>query len=697
MSEDTGELRSGTESKPPRAEQTIFEELRVLAATPGFAHIIAYLCARDNFTLFSGEIIADDMQHFYSRSRLIRTEMFTLIGLMVQAAPDYAAPPPEDAADLVARTDRLLGELHDSLSEPWRQSMRAMFQGTPEGSIERPEADLREAIFYGGEGGFPFQSCELATLKYREDAEWLMTRYGVSIDEIVAVALAMDEATRFQVSEVLESGPLMAGDPVLLEAFMVDLDQVAQRLNGDPAVVRSAIAPLTFGPSDRNLSFQRLSDFNAVNASPVLECRDGRRLLFHFNALAEALYESPYYWMAADEAYKTTHFTHRGNFAESFALSRLEAVFGPGRVYRGVYLEKRKGERIEIDVLAVFADRAVVIEVKSKRLTLEARRGNDLQIRRDFQDGVQAAYDQAFRRAEQLLDPAVKLVLADGQVLKLEEPIRQVHPICVVADHYPALNYQTGQFLKARAIDGVLAPLVIDVFALDAICEMLDRPLRLLSYLELRARFGPKMIFQHEMTLLAYHLKYNLWPDDDHDAVVLEDDFVADLEIAMSARRIGLPGRRTPEGILTAINGRVLDQVLMVIEASPQASMVELGLLFYELSGRSIEFLANGVDRVIMEAGQRERSDFSMGFAGTGVSVHSNTFPAAEAAQRLEAHLLVRKYDTKSNSWFGLSLEPSTGRVRMGKKVSFDWEEDPVMDEVMTQFRATMPRETSAE
>jgi hypothetical protein len=80
---------------------------------------------------------------------------------------------------------------------------------------------------------------------------------------------------------------------------------------------------------------------------------------------------------------------------------------------------------------------------------------------------------------------------------------------------------------------------------------MLDRPLRFLSYLNLRARFGDKLLVPSELTVLSYHLKGNLWVDKTCDMLALSDDCTVDLDVAMMVRREGLPGKRTPDGILT--------------------------------------------------------------------------------------------------------------------------------------------------
>lgn len=669
----------------PRPETEIFQALRRLTATPGFAHIIAYLCARDNFTVFSGDLTAEDLQPMYSRSRIIRTEMSVLIGLMVQARPDYDAPPPANAVEVARQTEALLVELHDSFNAPMRNAMQAAVLG--DGPLADLERDFREPIFYGGEGGFPFQCCALAAEKYRADEAWLLEHKGASIDHMIAVAQALDGLVTEQVLKAKQSGDLYPGRSDLLPAFMVRSSEVAALFGMTAEAVTPALTALTLGASDGNPGFQSLDDYNAVNGTPILDAGADRFLMFHFNALAEALYETPFYWMGGDASYSVVLNKHRGDFTEAFALRRLADVFGEARVYRGVTLSRRKGDTIsDIDTLVLFADRAIVLQAKSKRLTQAARRGADLQLRKDFAAAVQKAHDQAMDCAENLLDPAVTLITSDGEILRLEQPVRHVYPVCLVADHYPALHAQTSEFLKTRDVAGVFAPLVIDVFTLDALCEMLDRPLRLLSYLDLRARYGAKVIITHEMTLLAYHLKYNLWLEDGYDLVVLEDDFAADLEIAMAARRIGLPGTRTPRGILTVMEERWVDQILAMIEDQPHEAMVELGLRLYELSEDALTTLADGMEGVLAAARKKGRSDFSIAFGGTGLSVHANSDSHAAAAQRLEFHCLVRKYDTKSERWFGLSLDAASGHVRTGGKVEFPWEPDPAMDEAVALF-----------
>jgi hypothetical protein len=127
--------------------------------------------------------------------------------------------------------------------------------------------------------------------------------------------------------------------------------------------------------------------------------------------------------MGQDKLYLPTANMNRGQFTETFAYKRLVSVFGKDRVWRNVNLYRAKGERVgEIDVLVVLGDRAIIVQCKSKRLTLEARKGNDLALSRDFHCAFQHAYDQAILCAEHLIDASVRLVTEEGEAVVL--PIR---------------------------------------------------------------------------------------------------------------------------------------------------------------------------------------------------------------------------------------------------------------------------------
>src|SRR3990170_4044935 len=99
-----------------RKESEILADLAKLCATPGYVHAIAALCFRDNLVMFSGQMKPEHMRHMFSESRLIRTEIATLIGYLIKNDIDYTLPSQATLSSFVEQSDVLLKELHDSMT-----------------------------------------------------------------------------------------------------------------------------------------------------------------------------------------------------------------------------------------------------------------------------------------------------------------------------------------------------------------------------------------------------------------------------------------------------------------------------------------------------------------------------------------------------------------------------------------------------
>jgi hypothetical protein len=334
----------------------------------------------------------------------------------------------------------------------------------------------------------------------------------------------------------------------------------------------------------------------------------------------------------------------------------------------------------EIDVLVLFGNRAIVLQAKSKKLTLPARKGNDLQLQADFKAAVQDAVDQAIACAELLGDPTVTLRCRDGTAVPLTEPPRTVFPVTIVVDHYPALAFQARQFLTAKTSDPIAAPLVTDVFALDEMTEMLSSPLRLLSYLSSRARFGDKLMMSHEHTVLSFHLKRNLWVKDDIGGVLLQDDVSIELDIAMAVRRDGIAGARTPDGILTRFRGTHFDRITSAIEDRPSPLAIDLGLMLLELSEDTVRELNRYITRVLAStAADGQLHDATIGVGSSGLTIHCSHLPLPEAELTLRSHCTKRKYLAKAGSWFGVVLAPDGSIVFIAELLGA-WQFDPALE-----------------
>lgn len=669
-----------------RSEQDIFDELAGLCTSPGYVHAIAYFCYRDDLVRFVGEMTAKDMMPMFSPDRLIRTEICTLIGLMIKEEIDYTFPGLDVLQQYMDRTEQLLQEMHEAIGaeifavvnpEGAKHDFNPFTQGKT----------LREPIFYSGEAAYSFQYRDLAPRKYSEDNKWLKSTKGFAIEDAKTVADALGRLQAKRIIDTVASFEKQHPDEwVILPGFTFTLEEVAAASGLGGELVDRILCAFSLPDNERNQGFRNLQDFNVTYAAPLLRTSDGSFVLFARYSLAEALYDSPYYWMAQDRTYRDIAMANRGRFCEAFSTECLERVFRKDGVYRNVDIYESKGKRVgEIDVLVLLGNRAIVLQAKSKRLTLEARRGNDRQIKEDFKGAVQDSYDQALGCARLIGSGKCRFVAADGREITVPETPREVFILCIVSDSYPALNFQAQQFLKFEKTEIIKPPIITDVFNLDAMTEMLESPLYFFSYLNRRAEYSDRLFARDEMTILSYHLKRNLWLDDEFSHVMMDDDLAADLDVAMAVRRDGVPGKRTPDGILTRIPGTAVGRILKHIESRPDPATIELGFMLLRLSENAVLRTSEGIEHVLSQArldGCNHDVTMGMDEGGTGLTVHCNDDPFFVASRRLAGHCTARKYAQKAASWFGICLLPADGSIRFGMNLDYEWQHDDALEVV---------------
>lgn len=674
-----------------RPEAEVFADLAALCQSPGFVHAIAYFDFRDNLIRFGDQLDAEAMESQHAAERLVRTEISTMIGLMVQAPIDTTLPAPEHFQEYIDRAQALLKELHWAMSASWRDSFKVV-----DGAVQMQEPiwagpNLREPIFYSGESAYGFQYRALAIRKYAADNPWLLANKGFEIEDAVVVAQTLaDVLSERQMTLSKTMVELPPHQWTMLPGSVFSVGDVEARCDIDRVRIEAVLAAFTLPQGDLNPRFTALHEFNATNAMPLLHWEDGQFLLLQQYSLLEAIYESPIFWLTSDKDYAATALRHRGMFAEDVTAEWLEKVFGKSRVFRNIDVYGPGRNRVgEIDVLAIYGRRAILVQAKSKRLTIEARKGNDLQLKDDFKKAVQDAADQAFTCANALLDQSFKLKDAAGDEVQLPRSFDVIQPLCIVSDHYPALAFQARSFLDQQATENIVVPLVTDVFALDVMAEMLSSPLHFLHYLSLREQFGDRLSASHELTMLGYHLTHHLWFDNSYDLMALEDDFSIPLDIAMLVRREGLPGAATPEGILTKLENTTFGRVLRQVEESDDPDVADLGLLLLQLGEETARSLSSGID-TLAKAARRDRRphDLSLEFGEgqSGLTVHCRYPDTADTMPRLLAHSQLRKYAAKANSWYGLLIHPDTLEILASVGTRKPWAFNARMEDVLKKW-----------
>ncbi|WP_458376547.1 YecA family protein [Pseudomonas pergaminensis] len=669
-----------------RSEADVIDDLAALAAKPGYAHAMAGICYRDNLVSFQGEHKSSDIEHLFDRKRLNRNEITTILGLMSRQPLDLTEVDEATLRSYASRTDELMSELHDAMTGLMiGELMPQAQQGIAMSDIWKG-AMMKEPIFYGTESAYSFQYRDFFAEKHAQDDDWLVRAMAFSSAQALQVASAMCSlmdvrATKgAQVGGGAKIGELPAAS--VLALFEFTAQEIAARSGQELAVVEAVFKALTF--SGDNGQFNEVGDFNQVAATPLLPTGRDSVLLFSHYAIYEALYESPFFWMHQDKAYRQQASDNRGAFTEQFSQCRLAAVFGKANVHTNVNIYEGKRIVAEADVLVIFGDRVIIVQAKAKKLTLAARKGSDGQIKADFAAAIQKAYDQGAECAAAILSGKCRLENDSGQAVVLPETIKEIYPFCVVSDHYPALAFQVSQYLKYSADEIIRPPFVMDVFLLDVLAEMLDTPLRFISYVRMRLESAQKLMMGHELTALAYHLRCNLFLDEQYNIVMLEDSIAADLDTAMTVRREGLPGQRVPPGILTKMKGTYYERLIEQIERRPHPAVLELGFTLLSMDGDSCITVHRAIDGLTkMGKMDGQRHDFVLGMTepGTGICFHCNPTASEAAVRTLELHCAKRKYAQRTANWFGVSVGLQ-GEIQFGITLDFPWEQSSEMDEL---------------
>ena len=534
-------------------------------------------------------------------------------------------------------------------------------------------------MFYAADSAYHFQYRALAVRKYANDDAWLETNKGFPIEAarkiIEAIETIQNKKITAALSEMQEQLPNCRS---FLPAYTFTLDEVTNCTDVDSDTARKVLSAFSIAPEEGNNTFRELNDFNVINAKPLIRRDDKSFILLLRQSLDEALYESPFYWMREDEKYKDIAMQNRGRFTEEFCRERLELVFGKEHVHSNVTINKSKGVRLgEIDVLVLFADRAIVLQAKSKQLTLEARKGDEKKIRDDFKQAIQNSYNQAYRCAKYLADGGCVLRDKDDRKITASRSLKKIYVICAISGHYPALNRQVEQFLAYQNTETIIAPFVLDVFTLDAVTEMLPSPLRLLNYVDRRTKYIDIIHADSELTVLSNHLQENLWFEEGESQAILLEGLSADLDVAMAVRREGVSGKRTPNGILTRFEHTAFGRILRKLEKSSDSDSIALGFMLLTMSEGWINHVNGQIKNLldlVKKDGRGRSSVIRMPEGDTGLIIHCGHKPISEAVSKLRERCERYKYEERANSWFGICLSPGDGMLRRVVSLDYKWE-----------------------
>ena len=657
---------------PPRAESEIFADIKALAQSDGTLHEVSGLIYRDWVTTYDPKDgrVTNDPEYRFSTDRLNKNELMLLVGLLVQADTDriYSVVAPD--AGFAAQADTLFRELHDRILA----DAVPPFDADTQKFVEHPDSigpTAREAIFYGAENFYVHQLTRFTRLRYRDDATWLLQNAGLSIRPIIEIATFIMDRINNQMSAVghFRSEGQVFTNADLTNSLLVSKDELRTKFG---AKADAFIAKFATPATGSNGQFDNPFAVNGVAIAPLIDLGDVLYVANQYR-LMESLYESPFYWMGLDKAYVPTMAANRGAFLEKTTAELFRSVFGKNHVFENVLIDNGTRDRAgEIDVLVVYGEFVLIVQAKSKRVTMKARAGDVAALKADFKGAIQDPYEQALSCAK-LIQNGAKCIAPDGKPIDMPK-LPRVFPVVILSDPFPGATLISRNLL-ARESD--IAPVIWDLGVLGCIAKMLPKPVDLLFYLQCRAAVFDTMASDSEYNYLGYHIEHKLALDPEADFMMLDRSFAIVVDDYMLAADFGIPVER-PVGILERLSIPPITELLSELkDADPRLASVVVDL--YDFSSAALEDYASIILQIREEVRKTGKAikAFSIptGSGGLTYAVVRNHDKASLRSAEIIGNK--HKYDTKSDRWYVIvDSIPTSNPIDALLPLVFPWIED---------------------
>ncbi|MBS1526791.1 MAG: SEC-C domain-containing protein [Bacteroidetes bacterium] len=595
-----------------------------------------------------------------------------------------------------------------------------------------------EPMFYAGDGVYDFQYLEYLEMKYQYDQKWLTENKGFDITKTQEIVSAIKQVEASKARKVLpinvkemfpeiaararnklkkhlskerideiEKQNLIAASFYRYRALFPDSENTSndnsegwkrfcQNLldlfiikpsdlnNIDPESVKKFFDNFSFLPPS-NEDYYGPGHYNVLNSHPLIELENKRYFLPIGYLLPEAVYESPFYWMWEDKKYRDDLAKHRGDVGEKIAYDLLCEVFGKENTYRSVLVEIKKGQReTDIDVLCILGNKALCVQVKSKKLTLTAKRGDFDQLSKDFNGAVQDAYDQGLISRDALLKRKAKFVNAQGNEIHLPEAINEVYLMGLTTENYPALAHQVHLMLVKKNEDPF--PLVVSVFDLELLAHYLKDPYDFLYYVRQRTALMEYFRADEELIYLGYHLDQKLWPREGCDFVGIDTDFGGLIDRNYYPYKTGLTHFlvEKDDPIHNRHKDTEFDIFMEAIKSANNPKTTDIIFHLLDWSGVARKEIVAYMKRIKQES----QNDGKLKSLATPVApqfgisyVVTNNADPVELGYRVITYARLRKYLSKSHAWLGIGAF-STSPNLVDTLVYLDefWQRDPKLE-----------------
>jgi len=730
-----------------RKTEAIIDDIKNLVSVKGYIYALCMILFEDF------HIIPEKIQEIDYRSRLSTKEASLLLGFLIQKEIDFSTPDtPQDLIQLKQKTYEFMEKLHRSFVIPFVEKLRKSLEKEHKIEDYRKEQKeffgkgdmLTEPIFYSGTGVYDFQYLDFLERKYEYDKRWLLKNKNFDIEKSKDIVVQIknilqEKSKKVHLYELKERIPQIIGEmkkknpnedwekhtkkivPIMelhqyVKLFFdcptdekaLSMDEI--REEGWKSFYKGLIALFIIRKSDfdknsgidafldnfsislekdLNSQFQKIGNFNIINAKPIIKLDEERYFVPISFLLSEAVYESPFYWMMADKEYKNIVGKNRGRVGEEIAYNFLSQVFGKDKTFKSVKIATKKGQDdTDIDVLCILGSKALCVQVKSKKLTELSRTGDDDQLQKDFQEAIQDAYEQGLISRQKILERKSKFFDKNGNGIYLSEEIDEVYIMGITTENYPSLTHQSDVMLDKKDNDPF--PIFSTIFDLELIIHYLNDSYDFLYYIKQRTSLMDFFKADEEMTFLGYHLDQKLWKIPNVDRYMIDTSFAQLIDRNYYPLKAGLEVSDKGDVIKNRWKNESFDRLCNLLKILDQPKVTDIIFHLLDWSGEArknlVDFIIQTKEKTMRDGKFHNFSmppddSYSPRVGVTYISLNSNN--SEELRERLLTLCQVRKYKSKGDVWIGFgSLQSSSEIIDVIAFNNQKWEYDKNIEEL---------------
>lgn len=484
-------------------------ELNALIKGYDFIHVIAQISCEDFF------ISTKDYRPKSANDKLNENEFLFVLGLWIKNIDKESSINNfDDVLNATQHLRELLEQLHYTFLH--------LPQKTDSYSFDFPFKNvdgnwLKESIFYTGSGAYDLQMVQFIEPKYRYDREWVLANKNVDINIFMSFFIDIKRMMikhRFKLIQSFQANA--AKEPFTApDMFTINVTPLIRINPAYASIIDEFSFPITH---PINVDINDIGDYNPISSKPIIKLDDEHIFLPYLPLLAIALYETPFYWIGGDiDYYEHYGKDNRGIAAEEIVFDLLARVFSKEATYKNVEIQKNATAVIaEVDVLAIYGNTAIIIQVKSKRLTEKSKKGDEASIQKDFLQAVKKAYEQAERSEQALLNKENKCFVKKSQidVSSIDNCIK----LSVTLDFFPAVDN-----IAKREMGTEPQLLALSIFDLDMLTSYITDVSKLVEYFKYRSTHRGFLQTDNEACYLGFYLNNGFKDYDDTYAAVVID------------------------------------------------------------------------------------------------------------------------------------------------------------------------------